>query len=154
MFTEISKILDVKEEGKVSLHGWIANKRSSGGIQFISMRDGTGFIQCTMKKDKVGEKNFEEIEKLAAESVVEIEGTAKADKRAPGGYEVSIEKIKILSEAEGDFPITKKAHGLKFLLDNRHLSLRSPRMNAIMKIREKIIDSARQWLKKSLYFYP
>ncbi len=150
MYTDIEEILSGKE-GKVSLHGWIANKRSSGGIQFIFLRDGTGFVQCTMKKDKVGEKIFEGVEKLPVESAVEMEGTAKSDKRAPGGFEVSVEKIKILSEAGGDFPITKKSHGLKFLLDNRHLSLRSQRMNAVMKIREKIIDLARQWLKEHGY---
>lgn len=150
MFIDIREILNGKE-GKVSLHGWISNKRSSGGIQFIFLRDGTGFIQCTMKKDKIGEKTFEEIEKLSVESAVEIEGVAKSDKRAPSGYEVSIDSIKILSEAEGDFPITKKTHGLKFILDNRHLSLRSQKINSVMKIREKVLDYARQWLKENGY---
>ncbi len=149
MYTDIREILNGKVEGKVSLRGWIHNKRSSGGIQFLILRDGTGFVQCTMKKDKVGEKTFTDVEKLSIQSVIELEGNAKADKRAPGGYEVSVEKSKILSEAQGDFPITKKSHGLKFLLDNRHVSLRGQKLNAIMSVRENIIDSARQWLKEN-----
>jgi asparaginyl-tRNA synthetase len=132
-------------EGKVEIKGWLHNKRSSGGILFLIIRDGTGFIQCTLKKDVIEEKTFEETEKLPLESAVEIEGMAKKDERAPYGYEIAIEKVKVLSKAQEDFPIGKKYHGPEFLLDNRHLWIRSKKMNRIMKIRAKVLEAAREW---------
>ncbi len=150
MLTSVSEILNGKT-GSVSLQGWVHNIRSSGGISFIIFRDGSGFIQATVKKDKIGEELFKRVSKLSVQSAIEIEGTAKEDKRAEGGYEISVERVKIISEAEGDYPITKKSHGMKFLLDNRHLSLRSPKINAVMRVREKVLDYARQWLKENGY---
>jgi len=146
-YSDIGEILTGKE-GKVWIHGWLHNKRSSGGIQFLLIRDGTGFIQCTLRKDKADKKIFEEVDKLPLESAVEIEGIAKEDKRAPYGYEVSVESIKIVSKAERDFPITKKFHGTSFLLDNRHLWLRSKKMHNIMIVRAKILEAAREWFEQ------
>jgi len=144
---EISKILEGKEEGEVEIKGWLHNKRSSGGILFLRIRDGTGFIQCTLKKDQVDEKTFDEIERLPLESAVEIFGTVRKDERAPYGYEIAVKKVNVLSKAMEGFPIGKKYHGPEFLLDNRHFWIRSKKMNRILRIRAKILEAAREWFK-------
>ncbi|MEM5772816.1 MAG: asparagine--tRNA ligase [Candidatus Aenigmatarchaeota archaeon] len=145
---EISKILEGKE-GEVEIKGWLHNKRSSGGILFLIVRDGTGFIQCTLRKDQIDEKTFDEIERLPLESAVEIFGIAKKDERAPYGYEIAIKKINVLSKAMEDFPIGKKYHGPEFLLDNRHFWIRSKKMNRILRVRAKILEAAREWFKEN-----
>jgi asparaginyl-tRNA synthetase len=145
-FTEISKILEGRE-GKVLIRGWLHHKRSFGGILFWIIRDGTGFIQCTLEKKHF--KELEELEKLPVESVLEIEGVVKKESRAPGGYEICCEKVKILSKAEEEFPIAKKYHGPSFLLDHRHLWLRSRKMFLIMKIRAKILHYIREWFEQN-----
>src|SRR3982751_2670193 len=89
----------------VRLRGWLHNRRSSGKIHFLTMRDGSGFIQCVMSKQAVGEEMFKAADHLSQESAIIIEGTARADKRAPGGYEVDVTSLEIVSEAK-DFPIT------------------------------------------------
>ena len=144
-FTDISKVLEGKTKKDVHIHGWLHHKRSSGGVQFILIRDGTGIIQCTLRKDKIGEKTFDEIDKLLIESAIEIKGTVKKDKRAPGGYEISIKDIKVLYESREEFPISKKFHGPEFLMDHRHLWLRSEKMQAMFKIRSKVLEAAREW---------
>lgn len=149
-FIDISKILEGRE-GEVVIHGWLHHKRSSGGILFLLIRDGSGIIQCTLSRDKLDKKTFEEIDKLPVESVVEITGEAKADKRAPGGYEISVEKISVKQKAEEKFPIAKKYHGPDFLLDHRHLWLRSEKMQTIMRVRAKILELAREWFKEHGY---
>jgi asparaginyl-tRNA synthetase len=141
---EIEKILKGEKEGKVSIRGWLHHKRSSGGILFWLIRDGTGIIQCTLRKDVFGDK-LEEYEKLPVESVIEVEGEAKADKRAPYGYEISLSKVKILHKAAEGYPIAKKYHGPAFLLDHRHLYLRSRKMQLILTIRSRIIQLIREW---------
>ncbi|MEM5766085.1 MAG: asparagine--tRNA ligase [Candidatus Aenigmatarchaeota archaeon] len=140
-----------KLEGEVEIKGWLHNKRSSGGILFLIVRDGTGFIQCTLKKDQLDEKTFDEIEKLPLESAIEIFGKVKKDQRAPYGYEIVVEKVKVLSRAMEDFPIGKKYHGPEFLLDNRHFWIRSKKMNRIIKIRAKVLEAAREWFKEHGY---
>ncbi len=149
-FIEIGEILHGKKTGSVSLRGWLAHKRSSGGIQFIILRDPSGFIQCTLSKD-IDPKVFDEIEALPIESVIAIDGEARADKRAPSGHEVSIKKVDILFKAEPDWPIVKKKHGPEFLLDKRHLWLRSDKMQAMLRVRSKLIEIARQWLLEHGY---
>ncbi|MEM5853452.1 MAG: asparagine--tRNA ligase [Candidatus Aenigmatarchaeota archaeon] len=148
MFSTISEILTGKK-GDVRIRGWLHNKRSSGGIIFLIIRDGTGFIQCTLRKDLIDEKTFEEMERLSMESAVEIYGEVKEDERAPYGYEITVKEVKVLSRAEQDFPIGKKYHGPKFLLDNRHLWIRSKKMNRIMKIRAKVLEAVREWFKNN-----
>ncbi len=143
-FTEIGKILR-GQTGTVSLRGWLYHKRSSGGIQFLILRDHSGFIQCTLDKS-VDEALFDEIEKLPIESVIALDGEAKADNRAPGGYEVAIKSIDVLFKAEPDWPIAKKKHGPEFLLEKRHLWLRSEKMQAMLRVRSKFMEVARQWL--------
>jgi asparaginyl-tRNA synthetase len=151
-FVEIREILKGNYTGKkVFVRGWLHHKRSSGGIQFLLMRDGTGLIQCTLRKDKAEPKLYEEIDKLPIESVLEFSGVVKKDSRAPGGYEISIEGIKITHKAKEDFPIAKKYHGPDFLLNNRHLWIRSKKMQTIMRIRAKLLQAAREWFEKHGY---
>lgn len=151
-FTEIGEVLSGKSAGDVKLRGWLVNKRSSGGIQFLILRDRSGYVQCTIKKDDVDDTLFDKIDALQPESVVAIQGKAAKDSRAPGGYEVSIKKIDIISESLPDWPISKKEHGVEFLLDKRHLHLRSKKMQAMLKIRSKVMQIARQWLLDHGYY--
>jgi len=146
---DIEKILEGKYEGKeVTIRGWLHHKRSVGGVHFFLIRDGTGVIQTTWKKENFDEKTFEKIEKLPIESVLLVKGIVRRDKRAPGGYEILAKGIEIISKAEEDYPIARKYHGPDFLLDNRHLYLRHEKMQAIMKVRAKVLEAAREWCKK------
>jgi asparaginyl-tRNA synthetase len=146
----IREILNGKE-GKESIHGWLHNKRSSGGILFLEISDGTGFIQSTVRKDKLSEKKFEEIERLPLQSVIEISGEAKKDPRAPGGYEVVADEVKIEHESAEDYPIGKKFHGPEFLLDQRHFWLRNQKMQITLRIKSEVLKFAREWLDKNGY---
>ncbi len=135
---------------RVKLRGWLHNRRSSGGILFLIIRDGTGFLQCTAKKDQLGEK-FSEIEALPLESTVEVEGEIVRDPRAPRGYELRITDLLVLHRSHEDFPIAKKYHGPEFLLDNRHFWIRSKKMQTILRVRALVIDESRRWLKEHGY---
>ncbi len=149
---DISKVFAGGLEGKrVHVRGWVHHRRSSGGIQFLLLRDGTGVIQCTLKRDKVGAKTFETIGELPVESTVEITGVVIKDSRAPKGYEISVDAIKVLNKAEEDYPIAKKYHGPEFLLDHRHLWLRNEKMQAIMRVKAKLLEAARDWLRQHGY---
>jgi asparaginyl-tRNA synthetase len=148
-FETISNILNKSIEGRVSIRGWLHNKRSSGGINFLLIRDGTGIIQCTIRKDKVKPDVFELSEKLPLESTVEITGVSRKDDRAPYGFEISIEDLKVLHKAEENFPIGKKYHGPKFLLDNRHLWIRSRKMQNILRVKASVLSFARKWFEEN-----
>jgi asparaginyl-tRNA synthetase len=142
----ISDILDGKlTEKKVEIKGWLVTKRSSGGVQFLIIRDGTGMIQSTVHKDEVTRKVFDDADKLTQESSVLIKGIVKEDKRAPGGYEVRIKDLKIVHLAE-EYPIGKKEHGVDFLMGLRHLWIRSPKQIAILKIRAEVVKACRDFL--------
>lgn len=145
-YAKVAEILDGKFTGKaVDMRGWIQNKRSSGGIHFLIFRDEKGdTIQMTTRKDK-DEKVFDEIGKLTQESSLYLKGKVNEDDRAPGGFEVSVESVKIIQVAE-EWPLGKKEHGPDFLLSNRHLWLRSPMQIAIMRIRSTVINSAVDFL--------
>ena len=121
----------------VTLKGWLHNRRSSGKIHFLTLRDGTGFIQCVMTKQAVGEEAFRQADHLAQETSVVVDGTVRADKRAPGGYEVDVTGLHVVSESK-DFPISPKEHGVDFLMDRRHLWIRSPRQQAILRVRHEV----------------
>jgi len=152
MYCEIKDILDGKFDGKeVELKGWIQNSRSSGGVQFLIIRDGTGTIQATVHKDKTDKKTFDDASKLTQESSVDIVGIAKKDKRAPEDYEIEIKKIKIYQIAD-EYPIGKKEHGPDFLLSNRHLWIRSPTQIAILRIRDTIIKSGLKYLAENGFY--
>ncbi|MHB2015652.1 MAG: asparagine--tRNA ligase, partial [Candidatus Xenobia bacterium] len=135
-----------KYEGKrVKIHGWVYNKRSSKSIHFLQLRDGTGIIQGVVVKAEVPEGLFDIAGKLTQESSVVVTGDVRADARAPGGYELSVSFIEVLQIAEG-YPITPKEHGTDFLMDHRHLWLRSKRQHAIMRVRAEIMRAIQEWL--------
>ncbi len=129
----------------VRLQGWVANLRSSGSIVFIQFRDGTGLVQVVVAKDKVPAEVFTVARALTIESSIKLEGTVAKDERAPGGFEISGTGLEIIQVTE-DYPIGKKAHGPDFLLDERHLWLRAPRQQAILKIRDAVIWALRSYL--------
>ncbi len=110
------------------------------------LRDGSGVVQCTVRKEKVDERVFSDFLSARVESSVELRGQVRRDPRAPGGWEVQVEKGRVLYPALEDFPIAKQYHGPEFLLDNRHLFVRSDKMRSILKIRARILSSARAWL--------
>src|SRR3954462_7376267 len=107
----------------VRLRGWLHNRRSSGKIHFLTLRDGSGFIQCVMSKQAVGEEMFKTAAHLAQESAIMVTGPARADARAPSGFEVDVASLEVVSEAK-DYPITPKEHGVDYLMDGRHLWIR------------------------------
>jgi asparaginyl-tRNA synthetase len=134
-----------KYEGQdVTLKGWLHNRRSSGKIHFLIVRDGTGFIQAVMSKAAVGEELFRVADHLSQETSIIVTGTARADKRAPSGYEIDVKHLEIVGESH-DFPITPKEHGVDYLLDRRHLWIRSERQQSILRIRHEIINAVRDF---------
>jgi len=149
MFRSVKEVLSGKATGQIKLRGWVYNSRSSGGIVFILLRDGTGLMQCTVKKDDVPEEVFKAAESLTQESSLIIHGEVKKDERAPGGYEIVAKELEVVHQAE-EYPITKKEHGIEFLLDNRHLHIRSVKMQAIMRIKDTAMSAAREWFHKGL----
>jgi asparaginyl-tRNA synthetase len=139
------------QDEPVTLRGWLHHIRTGGGILFLQLRDGTGIIQCTLKKDQIDPKEFERLSTVPVESTVEISGKVRKDARAPRGYEIACDKITILYPAEEGFPIAKKYHGPDFLMDNRHFSIRGPKPLAMMRLRARLIDEARRWLNDHGY---
>ncbi|PKL88263.1 MAG: asparagine--tRNA ligase [Ignavibacteriae bacterium HGW-Ignavibacteriae-2] len=129
---------------EVTLKGWLFNQRSSGKVKFLILRDGTGYIQCIVFKGNVSEEVFENAGKLTQESSFEITGKVKKEDRALGGVELDATDVKIVSIAE-EYPITKKEHGTEFLIDNRHLWLRSKKQVAIMRIRHRVVKAIRDF---------
>jgi asparaginyl-tRNA synthetase len=129
---------------EVSLKGWVFNKRSSGKVKFLIIRDGSGYLQCVYFKGNVSEDVFNLADKLGQESSVEIRGKVKEEPRAPGGFELDSIDLKVIGEAV-DYPITPKEHGIEFLLDHRHLWLRSKRQVSILRIRHRIIKAIRDF---------
>ncbi len=128
-----------KHEGKeVEIHGWLYNRRSSGKIHFLTIRDGTGIIQGVILKDEASSDTFELAGRIPIESSIIVRGEVRKDKRAPGGYELEIKGILVVHYAE-PYPISKKSHGIDFLLSHRHLWLRSRRQYAILKLRGEVI---------------
>jgi asparaginyl-tRNA synthetase len=133
------------EGQQVLIEGWLHNKRSSGKIQFLQVRDGTGFIQGVVVKSEVPEDVFELCDSLTQESAIRVTGTVRRDERAPSGYELTVNHVEQVSGSE-NYPITPKEHGVDFLMDHRHLWIRSPRQRAILKIRAEIIKAIRGYL--------
>jgi len=153
-----------RHEGQaLTIRGWLHNRRSSGKIHFLTVRDGSGFIQCVMTKQAVGEDAFRQAdhlgvvfkksvpeqvwndcEKLTQESSIIVTGKIRADERAPGGYEIDVTSLRVVSEAK-DYPITPKEHGVDYLMDRRHLWIRSPRQAAILRVRHEVINAVRDF---------
>ncbi|WAH35154.1 asparagine--tRNA ligase [Alicyclobacillus dauci] len=134
--TTISRVGDYVGQ-TVMLQGWLYNKRSSGKIQFLQVRDGTGLIQCVAVKAEVGEDIFETCASLTQESSLRVTGTVRADDRAPNGYEITVQNVEAVQIAE-EYPITLKEHGVDFLLDHRHLWIRVPRQRALLRVRAEV----------------
>ncbi len=131
-------------EQEVSLYGWLYNKRGKGKLAFLMLRDGTGIIQCVMSLNDVGEEIFARAQEVTQESSIVVTGKVNPDKRAPGGYEIHVTNLEIVSLAQ-EYPITPKEHGTTFLMDNRHNWLRSKKQNAILRIRHTIVKSIRDY---------
>ncbi|MDQ0188584.1 asparagine--tRNA ligase [Alicyclobacillus cycloheptanicus] len=129
----------------VTIQGWLYNKRSSGKIHFLQVRDGTGLIQCVAAKNDVSEETFALCAKLAQESSVYIQGIVRQDNRAQSGFEITVEHVTLVGDSS-DYPITLKEHGVDFLLDHRHLWIRTPRQRAILKIRAEVLRAMSNYL--------
>ena len=143
MTAYIENISDFEGQ-QVTLRGWLHKRRSSGKIHFLTVRDGTGFIQAVMSKSVVGEEAFHLADHLGQETSLTVKGTVRADKRAPGGYEIDVTHLSVIGESTG-YPITNKEHGVDYLLDRRHLWIRSPRQQAILRIRHAVVDAVRDF---------
>ena len=137
-----------KHEGQeVVLKGWLAQKRDSKGLAFLVMRDGTGFVQCVVDANTVSEEVFETAKKMTQESSFSISGMVRKDEKQFGGYEMQVKALCLYSLSQ-DFPITPKEHGVEFLMDNRHLWLRSKRQWAIMRVRNSIIFAIHKFFQE------
>ena len=131
----------------VTLRGWLYNKRSSGKVRFLLIRDGTGIIQSVVVKNEVTPEAFSATDILTLESSLEVSGMVHADARAPGGHELQVSDMRVIQVAE-EYPISPKEHGPSFLLDHRHLWLRSSKQHAILRIRSHIIQEAQAYLNR------
>jgi asparaginyl-tRNA synthetase len=129
----------------VTLRGWLTARRSSGKIHFLQVRDGTGTIQCVMVKAEVPAETFAAADHLPQESALEVTGTVRADARAPIGFELGVTDLRVVSQS-ADYPITPKEHGPAFLLDHRHLWVRSSRQHALLRVRAEVERACREYL--------
>lgn len=129
---------------EVTLSGWLYNNRPSGKVQFLILRDGTGLCQCIIEQGKVADDLYDALSRLGQESSLSITGTVRAEPRSPGGYELAVFGAQVHGPAT-DYPITPKEHGIDFLLQNRHLHLRSQRPWCIGRIRHTVIDAIRRF---------
>ncbi|HEX8284304.1 MAG TPA: asparagine--tRNA ligase [Pyrinomonadaceae bacterium] len=132
---------------EVTVRGWLYNMRSSGKLMFPQLRDGTGVVQCVVLKKAVAPEVWDALSHLGQESAVSVRGTVRADERAPGGFELDVAEAEVSQRAE-NYPITPKEHGTEFLMDHRHLWLRSRRQHAILLVRHTIINAVRDFLNR------
>jgi asparaginyl-tRNA synthetase len=130
----------------VSVRGWLAARRSSGKIHFLQVRDGSGTIQCVMGRNDVPADVFARGDHLPQESALEVTGTVRADPRAPIGYELRVSDLRVLHVPTAEYPISPKDHGTAFLLEHRHLWLRSSRQHAVLRIRAEVVRACREYL--------
>ena len=138
---------------EVTLHGWLYDKTGKGKLQFLQVRDGTGIVQAVMFKPNLAEEVFESAKRLTQESAVVLTGRVKAEERAPGipgGYEVDVTGLETIQIA-ADYPITPKEHGIEFLMDHRHLWIRSKKQWALLRIRATVMRAIRDWLDTNGY---
>jgi asparaginyl-tRNA synthetase len=128
----------------VTLRGWVYHLRSSGKVRFLVLRDGSGLAQGVLVKGRLPEDDFQQFERLTLESSVKLEGLVRAEARAPGGYELEVTRV-IPVQIAPEYPISPKEHGVAFLMDRRHLWLRSPRQQAILRIRDEVCRACRDF---------
>ena len=129
---------------RVTVSGWLAGKRSSGKVRFVVVRDGTGWLQCVAFVRDVPAEVFELCDRLPLESSLSVTGTVRADDRAPGGFELSLDGLQVVAEA-ADYPIQPKEHGVEFLFDHRHLYLRSRTPYAVLRVRNEVLQACRDF---------
>lgn len=151
--TQVVRIRDLKEhvDQEVILEGWLYSRTNKGRLQFLLVRDGSGSCQAVVFKKNVSPEDFEATRALTQESSLRVQGTVRADERAPGtpgGYEIDVKRLEVIQQAE-EFPIQPKEHGVEFLMKNRHLWIRSSRQWAILRIRATIIRALQQWLDEN-----
>ena len=148
-FTSITNLSEHVGE-RVTLKGWLNNKRGSKALFFLVLRDGTGIVQCVVNQGNVDDASFAVAEAATQESALEVVGTVNADERQVGGVEIHAESVTLISQAE-PYPITPKEHGVEFLMDHRHLWLRSRRQWAIMRVRNRIIMAIHGYFQSEGY---
>jgi asparaginyl-tRNA synthetase len=150
-FIHIRNVLEGKTEGeKIMLRGWVHRIRKQKKMVFVLLRDPSGVVQTVVKKGVVSEEEYADAEKMLIESLVTLSGTVNADSRAEGGYEVQVDEVKVLHFAE-EFPITEH-QSTEFLNDNRHLWMRSRKMTNVLKVRDEVFHSAREYLRKKDFY--
>ena len=130
---------------EVTIYGWLYNKRSSGKIGFLIVRDGTGIVQVVVSKSEVPAEAWTVLQEIDYEASLKVVGSAKADARAPGGYELLVSELEVIGTSSPEYPVQLKEHGVDFLMEHRHLWLRSPRQVAIMRVRDEIIKAIRDF---------
>ncbi len=133
---------------EVTIRGWVYNKTGKGKLHFLKVRDGTGIVQCVAFKKDMDEQVFETVKRLQQETSLVVTGQVRKEERAPGvpgGYEIGLQNVEVIQEAN-DYPIGNKEHGVEFLMDNRHLWVRSSRQWAILRIRATVVRAIRNWL--------
>jgi asparaginyl-tRNA synthetase len=135
---------------EVRVQGWVHNKRSSGKLQFLIVRDGSGFAQAVVSRATVPPEAWEAADKAGQESSLELVGKVREDKRAPGGFEIDVSGLTVL-QAVHDYPITPKDHGTAFLMEHRHLWLRSQRQHAVIRVRHAVVKATRDYLDDQGY---
>jgi len=129
---------------RVVIDGWLYNKRTSGKIQFPIVRDGSGYLQCVVVKKEVDEKTWEAVDKATQESTVRVVGIVRAEPRAHGGVELGVQSFEVTAQTD-NYPIAPKEHGTAFLMDIRHLWLRSSKQHAVLKVRSEIEQACRDF---------
>ena len=144
-FTRIEAFADHVDE-TVTLKGWLHNERGSGGIKFLILRDGSGFVQCVVPQDAVDEDSWAVADDVRQEAALEVTGTVSADERAPGGYELQVDALSRIGDS-GDYPVTPKEHGIDFLMQHRHLWLRSESQWAVMRIRDRVVTAIHEFFQ-------
>jgi asparaginyl-tRNA synthetase len=130
---------------QVTLAGWVYHKTEKGKLIFVQLRDGSGTIQCVIFKKNVSDATFAQAQALAQEASCRITGTVRADERAPGGFELDVQELELVGPS-ADYPITPKEHGTEFLMEHRHLWLRSAKQHALLRVRAEVIAAAQEWL--------
>lgn len=129
----------------VTLKGWLNGKRSSGKLHFLQLRDGSGFAQCVVFKGDVSDELFQQADHLAQETSLSITGTVREHQRNKGEYEIGVSDLQVIGVPIGEFPITPKEHGTDFLMDHRHLWLRSRKQHAILRVRAELVAAIRDY---------
>ena len=148
-FVSIKEAIE-KGKGNVSIRGWVYRERGSSKFKFIVLRDSTNIIQCVIEKEKVGDKKFSIIDKIQIEASIQLTGSIKKEPRAPTGFELHVDDFKVIGESH-EFPIGKDL-SYEFLLDKRHLWLRSRYMTAILKIRSTVFQAIDEYFKKEGFY--